>query len=257
MHRSLDYFFVFQLQEPKQFFVGCGGGGAPVSYDKANGGSNPHMGTITIMEVMAAGDAYYQLRDTYNDATVASVVVLSVLAIFIFVLDFFGHLFTKSCFYGICTAVCLGSVNGRLGIYRWLKKKDSSFAYCDEFKPDQLQLDDHSKEAIVLFDSIYVWRDNVAVIQIPNWKELRIDVERFRQMYMGELVLDMKKVQLNRRLGGSNVNFWLYWDVEECSVVFQMVNEGKTILARSTYDKPRGRTFNDSMTTEVSLDEHA
>jgi hypothetical protein len=255
MHRSLDYFFVFQLQEPKQFFVGCGGGGAPVSYDKANGGSDSHKTITAIVAVMGAVGVYFQFLVTYNVLAVISLVILSVLAIFTFVLDLFGHLFKKSLVYGICTAVCLGSANGRLGIYRLLKKKDSSLAYCDEFKPDQLQLDDHSKEAIVLFDSNYGQRKNVAVTQTPYWGELHINLVAKAPLDLGELELGEDR-WFDRRLGGLEVKFQLYND-SSTNVVFQMVKGGKTVLVRSAYDIPRAKSLNDSMTTEVSVDEHA
>lgn len=253
VHRSLDYFSIFQLQEPKQFFVGCGGEAVSMSHDKANGGRE----TSSIVAVMGAVGVYYQLRDSYNDVAVISLVVLSVLAILIFVLDFFGHLFKKSCFYGITTILCCGSTRGRLGIYRWLKKRNSSLPYCDEFKPDQLQLDDHSKEATILSELDYVRRRNMAVAQTPNWGELGINVAATNPCNWGELELDTNVQWLNRRLGGVDVYFQLYIDDSNKNVVFQMVKEGRTVLARSEYHDLRAKSLNDTMTTEVSVDEHA
>jgi hypothetical protein len=258
VHKSPNYFSVFQLQEAKQFFVGCGGGVVSVSHDKANGASDRHEIISAIVAVAVAYGTFFQLRETDNNGAIVCLVVLSESAILVLVLDFFGHLFTKSCFYGICTAVCFGSANGRLRIYRWLKKRNSSLAYCDEFKPDQLQLDDHSREAIVFFDSNYVRRQNVAVRQRPNWGELGIDVVANEVWSnQGELVLGTDVIQCNQRLGGIDVYFHLYIDPGNQTVVFQMVKEKRTILARSTYGNLRARSLTDTMTTEVSVDEDA
>jgi hypothetical protein len=254
--KSLDYFSIFQLQEAERFFIGCGGGGESVSHDKANGSNELYMTTSTIVAVMVAVGAYYQLRDNYNVVAIVSLVILSVLAMFIFVLDFFGHLFKKSFFYGVFTALCLGSANRRLGGYLWLKKRNSTLAYCNEFRPDHLQVVDTTKEAIFLFKSQYITSENIwATLEEPDWASLHIDIN----------ALGTSDVWHNRQIGNNDVNFKLYTDPNNQAIVFKMVylhsncmiECGRTVLARSTCDRTQRGGLKGTMTTEVSLDGQA